>query len=82
MGIIRVDSGQADENRVTSFSIFIPRIWKIMVVVAYPFLLLATNYFETLERTGTTGAFIADTFMSATIISYLALIIVLKKRAI
>ncbi len=82
MGITRVYSGQADVNRVTLFSIFTPRIWKIMVVVAYPFLLLATNYFETLERTGAMGAFIADTFLPATTISYVVLILVLKKRVI
>jgi len=53
-----------------------------MIMVAYPFLLLATNYFETLERTGSMGAFIADTLMPVTMISYVTLIFVLKKRAI
>jgi hypothetical protein len=82
MGIARVVNGQAAENRSISFSIFFPRIWKIMIVVAYPFLLLTTNYFETLERTGSLGAFIADALMPVTLISYVALIFVLKKRAI
>ena len=82
MGITRIINGQADGNRVISFSLFTPRIWKIMIVVAYPFLLLATNYFETLERTGTLGAFLADTLMPVTIISYLALIFVMKKRSL
>jgi hypothetical protein len=53
-----------------------------MIVAAYPFLLLATNYFEALERTGTMGAFIADILMQATMICYVVLIFVLKKRAI
>jgi hypothetical protein len=53
-----------------------------MIAGAYPFLLLATNYFEALERTGTMGAFIADTLMPVTIICYVALIFVLRKRAI
>jgi uncharacterized membrane protein len=82
MGITRVVNGQAAGNRSISFSIFTPRIWKIMIMVAYPFLLLATNYFETLERTGSMGAFIADTLMPVTMISYVTLIFVLKKRAI
>jgi hypothetical protein len=53
-----------------------------MIAGAYPFLLLATNYFEALERTGTMGAFISDTLMPVTIICYVALIFVLRKRAI
>jgi hypothetical protein len=53
-----------------------------MIAIAYPFLLMMTNNFEALERTGTMGAFIADTLMPGTMISYVALIFVLKKRAI
>ena len=82
MGITRVVNSKAGSNRFISFSIFTPRIWKIMIVTAYPFLLVATNYFEALERTGAMGAFIADTLMPATMICYVTLIIVLKKRAI
>ncbi len=82
MGITRVLNSKADSNRFINFSIFTPRIWKIMIAGAYPFLLLATNYFEALERTGTMGAFIADTLMPVTIICYVALIFVLRKRTI
>ena len=82
MGITRVLNSKADSNRFINFSIFTPRIWKIMIAGAYPFLLLATNYFEALERTGTMGAFIADALMPVTIICYVALIFVLRKRAI
>jgi len=82
MGITRVVNSKAGSNRSISFSIFTPRIWKIMIVAAYPFLLLTTNYFEALERTGAVGAFIADTLMPVTLICYVALIFVLKKRAI
>jgi hypothetical protein len=82
MGIARILNSQADGNRFFNFSIFTPRLWKIMIAGAYPFLLLAANYFEALERTGTMGAFIADTLMPVTMISYIALIFVLKKRAI
>jgi hypothetical protein len=82
MGITRAVNSQADGNRFINFSIFTPRIWKIMIAGAYPFLLLATKYFEALERTGTMGAFIADTLMPVTLISYVALIFMLKKRVI
>jgi hypothetical protein len=53
-----------------------------MIAAAYPFFRLATNYFEELERTGAMGAFIADTLMPVTMVCYVALIFVLKRRAI
>ncbi len=53
-----------------------------MIAAAYPFFLLAAKYFEALERTGAIGAFIADMLMPATMIGYVVLIFVLKKRAI
>jgi hypothetical protein len=52
-----------------------------MIAGAYPFLIYTAKYFEALERTGTLGAFIADTLMPATLIGYCVLILVLKKRA-
>ncbi len=82
MVIIRVVNGKSASNRSISFSIFTPRIWKLMIATAYPFLLLVTDYFEALERTGALGAFIADTLMPVTVICYVTLIFVLKKRAI
>jgi hypothetical protein len=82
MGMTRVINDKEGSNRFVSLSIFTPRIWKIMIGGAYPFLLVATRYFEVLERTGTTGAYIADTLMPVTIICYVGLIFVLRKRAI
>ncbi len=82
MGRTRVANSKAESNPFISFSIFTPRIWKIMIAAAYPLFLLASKYFESLERTGTTGAFIADTLMPATMICYVTFIFVLKKRAI
>jgi hypothetical protein len=82
MGITPVVDSKAGSNRFISFSIFMPRTGKIMIAAAYPFLLLTTNYFEALERTGTMGAFTADILMPVTMIGYVALIFVLKKRAI
>ncbi len=82
MGISHVVHTKADSIRLLLLSLFTPRIWKIMIVAAYPFFLLAAKYFEALERTGIIGAFIADTFMPATMIAYGVLIFVLKKRAV
>jgi hypothetical protein len=82
MGMTRVFNNKTGLNRYFSFSIFTPRIWKIMIAAAYPFFLLAASYFESLERTGAAGAFIADVLMPATMICYVAFIFVLKKRAI
>ncbi len=82
MGITSVVNNKVGSNRSINLSIFSPRSWKIMIAAAYPFLLLATNYFEALERTGALGAFIADTLMPVTLICYIALIFVMKKRGI
>jgi len=82
MGMTRAINSNAGWNRFMSFSIFAPRVWKIMIAASYPFLLLATDYFEALERTGRMGAYLADTVMPVTLIGYVALIFALKKRAI
>jgi hypothetical protein len=80
MRITRARNSQAEGDRSIDFSIFTPRIWKIMVAGAYPFLISTAKYFEALERTGTMGAYIADTLMPTTLIGYCVLIFVLKKR--
>ncbi len=80
MRISHARDSQAEGDRSINFSIFTPRIWKIMIAGAYPFLISADRFFEALERTGTAGAFIADTLMPATLIGYCVLIFVLKKR--
>ena len=82
MGMTRAISSNVGWNRFMSFSIFAPRIWKLMIAGSYLVLVLATDYFEALERTGRTGAYIADTLLPATLIGYVALIFALKKRAI
>ncbi len=82
MGTTRVVNSGPGSIRFMIFSLFTPRIWKIMIAAAYPFFLLAAKYFEALERTGAIGAFIADMLMPATMIGYVVLIFVLKKRAI
>ncbi len=82
MGTTRVVNSGAGSIRFMIYSLFTPRIWKIMILAAYPFFLLAAKYFEALERTGAIGAFIADTLLPAALIGYGVLIFVLKKRAV
>ncbi len=81
-GLIRPHNRQSQGYQPMNFAVFIPRFWKIMIVFAYPFLVICTNYFEALERTGTVGAIIADMLMPVTIIGYIALIFILKNREI
>ncbi len=82
VGLGRPGNRQSQGYQLISPAVFIPRLWKIMIVCAYPFLVICTNYFEALERTGTIGAIIADMLMPAAIIGYVVLIVVLKKREV
>lgn len=84
MGTAQAVNSRTDSNsiRLIVLSIFTPRIWKTMIAAAYPFFLFTAKYCEALESTGTIGAFIADTLLPATLIAYVALILILKKRAI
>ncbi len=56
-----------------------PRIWKVLVVLAVPFFIICSNYFEALERTGMLGAYIADLFLPVSFIGYIVLIIYIRK---
>jgi hypothetical protein len=81
MSTTHIDNSKAGLNRFVGVSIFTPYIWTLLIVAAYPFLLLADQAFEALERTGPLGAFLATPLMSAALVGYVALIFVLKNRA-
>jgi len=68
--------------RLLNIAAFIPRLWMILSALAIPFLMICSHYFEVLERTGTSGAMIADMLLSATIVGYIALLFILKTRRI
>ncbi len=70
------------DSQSTDLSILYPRLWKILVVLAVPFIIISSNYFEALERTGMHGAYIADVLLPVTIIGYIILIYLLRKREI
>ncbi len=60
--------------------LFPPRLWMVLLVLAFPFFGVCAHYFEALEQTGAAGAFIADTLLPASALAYLALVFALKKR--
>ncbi len=65
-------------RRIAAF--FRLRFWKLMIIAAYPFLLVTTRSFEALEHTGPAGAFVADLLLPALLSGYLVLFFVLKKK--
>jgi hypothetical protein len=59
-----------------------PRLWVVLLVLALPFFAICVDYFEALERSGTMGAIIADISLPASLIGYMVLLVVFKKRKI
>ncbi len=57
-----------------------PRLWAVLLLLALPFIVVSWQYFESLERSGPSGALIADIGMPALVIGYAALVWNLKKR--
>ncbi len=63
-------------------SIFTPRLWKVLVVLALPLIVICANYAEALEHTGIIGAYFADMLLPVAIIGYIVLIFVLRHKEI
>jgi len=74
--------GQSRDSQSTDLSILYPRLWKVLVVLAVPFIIISSNYFEALERTGMIGAYIADLLLPVTVIGYILLVFMLRRREI
>jgi hypothetical protein len=68
--------------RLVNIAALMPRLWMILLALAIPFIIICSNYFEVLERTGTTGAIIADSLLSITITGYIAFVFILKSLKI
>lgn len=65
------------------FGVRLHRLWMVLLVIALPFFFMTTaDYFESLERSGTFGAIIADTMLPAMIVSFFVLLYVLKQNRI
>lgn len=73
---------ESQGSHLSNISVPLPRLWMILLILAFPFLAICTDYFEALERSGTVGAIVADMLMPVSIISYTVLLYVLKKRKI
>ncbi len=82
IGLTRPYNRESQGSHLPNISVPLPRLWMILLVLAFPFLAICADYFEALERTGIVGAIIADTLMPVSIISYTVLLYVLKKRKI
>lgn len=69
-------------SEVPSGLLVLPRLWLILMVLAFPFFNVCAHYFGALERSGPVGAMIAGSLLSATITGYIVLVVILKKRKI
>jgi len=85
----RNKSGRTDPQKKPSpayqpiaLSVLRPRLWMVLLVFFYPFFIICANYFEALERTGKIGTVIADTCFQPTIVAYIVILWMLKKRKI
>ncbi len=82
VGLRRAYQGQAEGGDLRlSFGIM-PRLWMVLLILALPFFSICADYFEALERTGALGAFIADSLLPASVLGYIVLVFVFKKRKI
>ncbi len=82
IGLRRPCSRASQRFDLPSIPIRLPRLWMILLVLAVPFIGICAIFFETLERSGTAGAIIADTLMPATFIGYMVLLYRLKQHRI
>jgi hypothetical protein len=82
MDINRPHQNQSQDSTAINIAAYFPRLWMIMIPFFVPFLIITFNFFVALERTGTIGAFVADTLLPAINIAYVSLIFILKSRKI
>jgi len=64
----------------TDKAIFTPRLWKIMLLCMIPFFMIAAQWFEVLERSGTVWQYLAAPLLMTATVAYVACCLVLKKR--
>ncbi len=81
IGLKRLYQASPGTDMQNSF-VAVPRLWVVLLVLAVPFFAICVNYFETLERSGTLGAMVADIALPASLIGYMMLLVALKKRKI
>ncbi len=74
--------GEKGNSLTGIIAILSPRLWKVLVVLTLPFIVLCANYGEALEQTGNIGAYFADMLLPVAIIGYVVLIFVLRHKEI
>ena len=82
LGLRRPCSRASQKSDLPSIPLRMPRLWMILLVLAVPFIVICAEFFETMERSGTVGAVIADIMMPATFIGYMVLLYRLKQHRI
>lgn len=80
--VVRPLERKGREFRIGGLSVFVPRLWLILLVAAVPLFMICAKCLEALEKTGSMGAIIAGMLMNVSIIAYAALLYILKKRKI
>ena len=79
-GFWRRCSKALQDWELRNFGVRLYRLWMVLLVLALPFIfIMSADYFESLERSGTFGAIIADTMLPAMIVSFFVLLYVLKQ---
>jgi hypothetical protein len=81
IGFKRLFQASQDADMQNSF-VAAPRLWIVLLLLAVPFFAICVDYFETLERSGTLGAIVADIALPASLIGYMMLLVALKRRKI
>ncbi len=81
IGLKRLYQASSDADMQNSI-VAVPRLWVVLLALAVPFFAICVDYFETLERSGTLGAIVADIALPASLIGYMMLLVALKKRKI
>ncbi len=72
-----------EDWELQNFGIRLHRLWMVLLVLALPFFFIAAaDYFESMERSGTFGAIVADTMLPAMLVGFLVLLYVLKRHKI
>ena len=81
-GVTSLHNRPASVYQSIDLTVLRPRLWMVLLVLFFPFFVICAHYFEALERTGTVGAIVADTFFQPAIVGYIAILWILKKRKI
>lgn len=82
MDCIHLQEAQHQDSRSAGFPILMPRIWKVLIAFALPFIVFCANICEALERTSVLGAYIADILLPLAVIGYIVLVITLRNREV